>query len=200
MKKPVTLSLVTLCFLLLPCLIATAQKTPFYDKGYAGDVELGVLIKGYPYASLSTTHGFCFGSGWFVGLGGAFESGLYPRTIEKKPDAPPAEDGLGEVVYTVTRYPYEGDMMVKVYLDFRKTFHIRSALLFGDVKFGSPFNLARPYGFGNFVRPSVGMVFGRHWAVSAGADWSSYPYPDKGTDVVSPKQITLPYAGVSYRF
>ena len=197
MRKPVTLSLITLCFLLLPCLIASAQKAPFYDRGYAGDVELGFLVKGYPYASLSTTHGFCFGSGWFVGLGGAFESGLYPRMIENEASVPEGWNGDG---FLETRYPYEGDMMVKVYLDLRKTFHVRNTLLFADVKLGSPFNLAEPYGFGGFVRPSVGVVFGRHWAVSAGADWSSYPYPDKGTDVVSPKQITLPYAGVSYRF
>ncbi|MBR4134242.1 MAG: hypothetical protein IKU04_06950, partial [Bacteroidales bacterium] len=114
--------------LFLSGLTASAQKAPFYDKGYAGDVELGFLVKGYPYASLSTTHGFCFGGGWFVGLGGAFESGLYPRTFEKKPDAPPAEDGIVEG-YRETRYPYEGDMMVKVYLDLRKTFHVRNTLL-----------------------------------------------------------------------
>ena len=198
MRKTIIQSLV-IAGLFLSSVTATAQNSPFYDRGYAGDVELGFLVKGYPYASLSTTHGFCFGGGWFVGLGGAFESGLYPRTFEKKPDAPPAEDGIVEG-YRVTRYPYEGDMMVKVYLDLRKSFHVRNTLLFADVKLGSPFNLAEPYGFGNFVRPSVGVVFGRYWAISAGADWSSYPYPDKGTDVVRPKQITLPYVGVSYRF
>ena len=90
--------------------------------------------------------------------------------------------------------------MVKVFLDLRKTFQIKNTIVFADVKYGSPFNLAEPFGFGNFVRPTMGLVFGRHWAVSAGADWSSYPYPDAGTDVVRPKQITLPYVGVSYVF
>ncbi|MBR4756814.1 MAG: hypothetical protein IK076_07725 [Bacteroidales bacterium] len=183
--------------LLLSSFNASAQKTPFYDRGYAGDIELGFLVKGYPYASISTTHGYCFGSGWFIGLGGAFESGLYPRTMENEAAVP---DEWHREGFRTTKYPYEGDMMVKVYLDLRKTFYVKNALVFADVKFGSPFNLAEPFGFGDFVRPTIGMVFRRHWAVSAGVDWSSYPYPDAGTDVVRPKQITLPYVGVSYRF
>ena len=183
--------------ILLSGYTVSAQKTPFYDWGYAGDVELGFLVKGYPYASLTTSHGYCFGSGWFIGLGGSFESGLYPRTMEKEATVPDEWHGEG---FRTTKYPYEGDMMVKVYLDLRKTSYVKNALVFADVKVGSPFNLAEPYGFGEFVRPTIGMVFGRHWAVSAGADWSSYPYPDAGTDVVRPKQITLPYVGVSYRF
>ena len=183
--------------LLLSGLTAAAQKTPFHDRGYAGDVELGFLVKGYPYASLATTHGYCFGSGWFIGLGGAFESGLYPRTMEPETEVPDEWHGEG---FRTTKYPYEGDMMVKVYLDLRKTFHVKNTLVFADVKVGSPFNLAEPFGFGAFVRPTVGVVLGRRWAVSAGVDWSSYPYPDAGTDVVRPKRITLPYVGVSYGF
>ncbi len=196
MRKTIIHSLI-IAGILLSGYTVSAQKTPFYDWGYAGDVELGFLVKGYPYASLTTSHGYCFGSGWFIGLGGVFESGLYPRTMEKEATVPDEWHGEG---FRTTKYPYEGDMMVKVYLDLRKTFYVKNALVFADVKVGSPFNLAEPYGFGEFVRPTIGMVFGRHWAVSAGADWSSYPYPDAGTDVVRPKQITLPYVGVSYRF
>ena len=196
MRKTIIHSLI-IAGILLSGYTVSAQKTPFYDWGYAGDVELGFLVKGYPYASLTTSHGYCFGSGWFIGLGGAFESGLYPRTMEKQATVPDEWHGEG---FRTTKYPYEGDMMVKVYLDLRKTSYVKNALVFADVKVGSPFNLAEPYGFGEFIRPTIGMVFGRHWAVSAGADWSSYPYPDAGTDVVRPKQITLPYVGVSYRF
>lgn len=194
--KTVIKSLIIAGFL-LSCLSAAAQKAPFYSKGYAGEIELGFLVKGYPYASLGTTHGFCFGRGWFIGLGGAFESGLYPRTMEPATLVPKEEHHEG---FKETRYPYEGDMMVKVYLDLRKTFQVKNTLVFADVKMGSPFNLASPFGFGDFVRPTVGMVFGRHWAVSVGVDWSSYPYPDKGTDVVRPKDIALPFVSVSYGF
>ena len=91
--------------------LSAQNKRPFYDKGYAGNVELGCLVKSYPYATLSTTHGYSFGKGWFVGLGGAFESGLYARDFEN----PGAE-----------KYPYEGDMMVKLFLDVRKTFLMKS--------------------------------------------------------------------------
>ena len=197
MKSSIIQSLV-IAGLFLSGFSMSAQKTPFYSKGYAGDVELGFLVKGYPYASLSTMHGFCFGKGWFLGIGGAFESSLYPRTMDKTAEPVP-EEWHGEG-FRETKYPYEGDMMVKVYLDIRKTFHVKDTPLFADLKFGFPFNLAEPLGFGLFVRPAVGMTFGRHCAVSAGADWSFCPYPDAGTDVIRPKQITLPYVGVSYMF
>ena len=181
---------ILICILLsLTALSLSAQeKMPFYDKGYAGNVELGGLVKSYPYATLSTTHGYCFGKGWFIGLGAAFETGLY------HPDIPPREG------FSTTKYPYEGDMMVKMFLDLRKTFLLDQVLLFADVKYGSPFNLAEPFGFGDFVRPSIGIVLRSRLGLSTGVDWSSYPYPDAGTDVVHPKQITLPYIGIAYQF
>ena len=91
-------------------------------------------------------------------------------------------------------------MMVKMFLDLRKTFLLDQVLLFADVKYGSPFNLAEPFGFGGFVRPSIGIVLRSRLGLSAGVDWSSYPYPDAGTDVVLPKQITLPHIGIAYQF
>ncbi len=54
--------------------MSAQDKFPFYDRGYAGNVELGCLVKSYPYATLSTTHGYCFGKGWFLGLGGAINN------------------------------------------------------------------------------------------------------------------------------
>ena len=107
--------------------LSAQNKLPFYDRGYAGNVELGCLVKSYPYASLSTTQGYSFGKGWFLGLGGAFESGLYVRYF----DNPGAE-----------KFPYEGDMMVKLFLDVRKTFLLKSMGIFVDFKMGGPCNLA----------------------------------------------------------
>ena len=197
---------ILICILLsLTALSLSAQeKMPFYDKGYAGNVELGGLVKSYPYGTRSTTHGYCFGKGWFIGLGAAFETGLYPRMMEKKPDGPPVyaydPDIPPREGFSTTKYPYEGDMMVKMFLDLRKTFLLDQVLLFADVKYGSPFNLAEPFGFGDFVRPSIGIVLRSRLGLSTGVDWSSYPYPDAGTDVVHPKQITLPYIGIAYQF
>lgn len=34
--------------------LSAQNKLPFYDRGYAGNVELGSLVKSYPYATLST--------------------------------------------------------------------------------------------------------------------------------------------------
>lgn len=73
---------ISLLVLVLSCCSAFAQeKKPFWNKGYAGDVELGFLIKSYPYATLSTTHGYCFlgkvGSSDLVGpLNLAFMPGI----------------------------------------------------------------------------------------------------------------------------
>lgn len=196
--------LISILLSLIALSLSAQGRLPFYDKGYAGNVELGFLVKSYPYATLSSTHGYCFGRGWFIGLGAAFETGLYPRQMEKKPDGPPVNPYLPDSPpregFLVTKYPYEGDMMVKMFLDLRKTFFLDHVILYADVKYGSPFNLAEPFGFGDFVRPSVGIVLRNRLGLSAGVDWSSYPYPDAGTDVVRPKQITLPYIGIAFQF
>lgn len=189
--------LLSILLSLIALSLSAQGKLPFYDRGYAGNVELGCLVKSYPYATLSTTHGYCFGKGWFIGLGGMFESGFYGRNMEKEPSDPQAWHGEG---FGRTKYPYEGDMMVKIYLDLRKTFYLKDISLFADVKYGSPYNLADPFGYGDFVRPTVGIVFKKHLGVSAGLDWSAYPYPDAGTDVVRPKEITLPFIGLAYQF
>ena len=186
MKKTI---LSALC-ILLSLSVSAQGKSPFYDKGYAGNVELGCLVKSYPYATLSTTHGYCFGRGWFVGLGGAFESGVYGRNMEN-PDA--------------EKLPYEGDMMVKLFLDLRKTFVVKSTGIFVDCKIGSPRDLAESSqgDWGEFVRPSVGIVFGRHFALSAGVDWSRLNYSNgknAGCIPYSPRTITLPYVGFAYQF
>ena len=190
-----TLLSVLLSLVALP--MSAQGKLPFYDRGYAGNVELGFLVKSYPYGTLSTTHGYCFGKGWFIGLGGMFESGFYGRKMETESTTSEAWNGEG---FRRTKYPYEGDMMIKIYLDLRKTFYLKGLGLFVDVKYGSPYNLAHPFGYGDFVRPTVGIAFRKHLGISAGLDWSSYPYPDAGTDVVGPKQITLPFIGFAYQF
>lgn len=114
--------------LLLSVLPASAQgKVSYYDSGYTGDVELGCQIKSCPYATLSTAHGYCFGKGWFVGVGGMFESGLRPRTME---------------IVSPNDFN-EGDMMVKLFMDLRKTIGLGSVNIYVDVKAGSPRDLAR---------------------------------------------------------
>ena len=74
----------------------------------------------------------------------------------------PIPEGIPLEGFRQTKFPYEGDMMIKIYFDLRKTFDLENVRLFADIKYGSPFNLANPYGFGDFVRPSLGIVFQVH--------------------------------------
>ena len=166
-------------------------KLPFYDRGYAGNVELGCLVQSYPYASLSTTHGYSFGKGWVLGLGGAFESGLYERmTVFDSPDPG------GKYLRINHKGIYTGDMMLTLFLDVRKTFIVKSTGIFVDFKLGRPFNLAEQEEGGISLRPSLGVVFGRHFALSAGLDWSRMYY----LEPYLPTEITLPYIGFAYQF
>ncbi len=172
--------------------LSAQNKLPFYDKGYAGNVELGCLVKSYPYATLSTTHGYSFGKGWFVGLGGAFESGLYARDFENTDEE---------------KLPYAEDKKVKIFMDVRKTFLMKSMGDFVDLKLGRPCNLAEKihnkYEWGIFLRPAVGVVIGRHFALSAGLDWSRLNYyegKNSGCIPYWPKEITLPYISFAYQF
>jgi len=186
-------------FLSLIALSLSAQgKLPFYDRGYAGNVEQGCLVKSYPYGTLSTTHGYCFGKGWFIGLGGMFESGLFPIRFERLRD----ED-----------FPYDGDVMAKLFLDLRKTFALPSTQIFVDVKYGSFHNMAGTYrsasirdhikaGWYDFARPSIGIVLKRRFALSAGLDWTRGQYYEAAGKCEPYKfeETLLPHIGFSYQF
>lgn len=177
-------------FLILTAVSLSAQgKLPFFDRGYAGSLELGCLVKPYPYGTLSTTHGYCFGKGWFIGLGGMFESGFYGRNMKE--------------VDTKEDFPYEGDMMLKLFLDLRKTFALSSVNLFTDVKLGTVRDLALDITWWDaFVRPSAGIVFGRHLAISAGVDWTRGQYRVHADDCEPYrfKESALPYIGIAFQF
>jgi len=195
--------IIVLLFFLLGCLLVPAQgRSPFFDRGYAGEVELGVLAKDYSYAEINTTQGYNFGQGWFIGLGASFETGFKARDYELGIVSLP--DGVKS--YT-TVFPYEGDRMMRLYLDVRKTFDLGSTDAYVDVKLGSPYNLeGRSHlrrDWGESVRVSSGAVFFGHLAVSAGIDWSRISYvssPLSDALVTRQRQQTLPYIGVSYQF
>ena len=157
------------------------------------------MINSSYYATLSTTHGYCFGKGWFVGFGGMIESPILPIKVDK--DA--RED-----------YPYQGDRMLKLYIDLRKTFALPTIDLFVDVKYGSPNNLApctgdsssvranMKRGWYHFARPSIGIVIKRHYAFSAGLDWTQGRYfVDTGDCMPYEfKETLFPHIGFAYQF
>ena len=86
--------------------------------------------------------------------------------------------------------------MLTLFLDVRKTFIVKSTGIFVDFKLGRPFNLAEQEEGGISLRPSLGVVFGRHFALSAGLDWSRMYY----LEPYLPTEITLPYIGFAYQF
>ena len=87
--------------------------------------------------------------------------------------------------------------MLKLFLDIRKTFIVNSTGIFLDFKLGRPFNLAERTAQGGIsLKPSLGVVFGRHFALSAGLDWSRMHY----IEPYLPTEITLPYIGFAYQF
>lgn len=194
---------IVLLFFLFGCLLVSAQdRRPFIEKGYAGEVEVGVLAKNYSYAEIATTQGYSFGQGWFIGLGASFETGF--KTRDNEPGIVSLPDGGKS--YTIV-FPYEGDRMMRLYLDVRKTFDLGGTDAYVDVKLGSPYNLeGRTHlrrDWGESVRVSAGVVFIGHLAVSAGIDWSRVSYvssPLSDALVTRQRQQTLPYIGVSYRF
>ena len=111
-----------------------------------------------------------------------FESGLYPRTME---------------VESRNDF-YEGDMMVKLFLDLRKTVEFPSVNIYVDIKAGSPRDLARSESrWGAFLRPTLGVVFPRHIALSAGLDWTTGFFIGHSC---TPGISILPYIGISYEF
>ncbi len=98
-------------------------------------------------------------------------------------------------------------MMVKLFLDVRKTFLLKSMGIFVDFKMGGPCNLAEKinnkYEWGTFLRPAVGVVFSRRFAFSAGLDWSRLNYyegKNSGCMPYWPKEITLPFISFAYQF
>jgi hypothetical protein len=89
-------------------------------------------------------------------------------------------------------------MMMKLFLDLRKTIGLSPVNIYVDVKAGSPRDLARPKSsWGGFFRPTLGVVFPRHLALSAGMDWTSGFFIGGSC---TPGMSILPYIGLSYQF
>lgn len=146
-----------------------AQESRLYRKGYSSNVELGIIAKEYPYGSLSTTHGYNFGNGWFVGGGAAFQSGLYPRIFNYPVPAEPAI-GNDEIINMEhhSKEQFEGGFLLRGYLDARYAFRNSRFTPFVEVRTGATYDLALE-AFGAFITPSAGISYGR-MSFSAGLD------------------------------
>ena len=179
----------------LTCMLAAAQgKHPFVDKGYAGNVELGVLAHATPYGAVSTMHGYSFAYGWFMGVGAMFETPLKTPAEKAAPELPE-----GATAWLQSTYPYEGLNVVKLFFVMRKTFSLSRTDLYIEVKGGGGREIGGEGYPTHFIRPSVGWVLGRRFSLSAGVDLYGGPYCD-GTDAYVERSIALPYFGLGLNF
>ena len=172
-----------------------AQESRFHLRGYSGNAELGIIAKEYPYGSISTTHGFNFGNGWFIGGGAAFQSGLYPRIYSYPVPAEPAE-GYAIVSGRPDKEQFEGGFLLRGYFDARYAFRNSRFTPFADLKAGVTYDLALEAP-GGFILPSVGMAYGR-FSLSAGLDM--HLGQTQGGCIIRPDMKFMPYFGLAVHF
>lgn len=190
MKRIMTIATV-LILALTSASEASAQDSRFYRKGYSGNAGLGVMAKEYPYGTLSTTHGYNFGNGWFIGGGVSFQSGLYPRMY----DPAITEDGSG-IIHTGSNEQYEGGFLLGAHFDARYAFLNRKFTPFVDMKAGVTYDLALEAP-GGFVQPSVGVAYGR-FSLSAGLN--VHLGQTQSGCRISPDVKLMPHIGVAVHF
>lgn len=174
-----------------------AQESRLYRKGYGSNVELGIIAKEYPYGSLSTTHGYNFGNGWFIGGGAAFQSGLYPRIYSYPVPAEPAA-GNDEIINIErpNREQFEGGFLLRGYLDARYAFRNNRFTPFLEVRTGATYDLALE-AFGAFIMPSAGISYGR-MSFSAGLDM--HLGQESSGCLIRPDFKFMPYFGIAVNF
>ena len=174
-----------------------AQESRFHLRGYSGNAELGIIAKGYPYGNLSTTHGYNFGNGWFIGGGAAFQSGLYPR-IYSYPIPAEIAAGNDEIINIErpNREQFEGGFLLRGYFDARYAFRNNRFTPFLEVRTGATYDLALE-AFGAFIMPSAGISYGR-MSFSAGLDM--HLGQESSGCLIRPDFKFMPYFGIAVNF
>lgn len=174
-----------------------AQESRFHLRGYSSNAELGIIAKEYPYGSISTTHGFNFGNGWFIGGGAAFQSGLYPRIYSYPIPAEPAA-GNDEIINIErpNREQFEGGFLLRGYFDARYAFRNNRFTPFLEVRTGATYDLALE-AFGAFIMPSAGISYGR-MSFSAGLDM--HLGQESSGCLIRPDFKFMPYFGIAVNF
>lgn len=179
---------------------AKAQESPLFRKGYSGNAELGVLAKEYPYGTLSTTHGYSFGNGWFIGAGASFQSGLYPRMYGAPEKRDPALNPDGSAVTdspSSSSEQYEGGFLLGAHFDARYAFRNKRFTPFLEVKTGVTYDLHLE-ALGSFIEPSVGVAYGR-FALSAGLN-THFGQKRKTECIIMPDVKFMPHITVAVHF
>ena len=156
MKKSIILAVMLLAFMFnVTPISAQTHKSPMYEKGYRADVQIGPVIDSdYTLYTLSTSHGYSFGNGLYIGGG----IGLHITTVDM--------DGHK------TRY------QVPVFAEIKYSFLNRLVSPFVDLKAGGFYDYTLG-GAGYMIRPSIGVDIWR-FSVSAGWDHNRFKWQNGG--------------------
>ena len=194
MKRFLTITTIVL-FVLVGAGSIKAQNSRFHKKGYSGNAELGILAKEYPYGTISTTHGYNFGNGWFIGGGASFQSGLYPRVfdVEREPVINP--DGSFVESHS-PKEQYEGGFLLGAHFAARYAFMNRKFTPYLDIKTGVTYDLAIE-SLGSFIQPSAGVLYGR-FSLSAGLN-THFGQKQSGC-LIRPDVKFMPHIGLAVHF
>ena len=140
-------------FLLCSTAVSAQSKNPYYERGYKADLQIGMSpARNYVVANstLTTSHGYCFGNGLFVGGG----TGVYidRRSIDMK----------------------KASVLLPVYGEVAYSFMNRMASPLIGVR-GGALSDYTVRGSGFFVRPYIGANVWR-MTVSVGVEYMSMGY------------------------
>lgn len=127
---------------------AQSRRSVMYDRGYRADVQIGPVWYDAVISTVSTSHGYSFGNGLYVGGG----IGLYINPVDK--------GGYS------TRY------QIPVFAEIKYSFLDRTVSPFLDLKAGGFYDYTLG-GTGYVIRPSIGVDIWR-FSISAGWDHNRY--------------------------
>ena len=134
MKKNFTISLIALMMSVIFCNANAQSKNASYERGYAPNIEVGatVVTDLGTMPSFSTTHGYNFGNGLFVG------------------------GGTGMAFSKWDRNGIKNRITVPVYADIKYSFMNKLASPFVELKAGGVFDCSA-VGIGYMLRPTIGV-------------------------------------------
>lgn len=188
MKLHYVISMLLACILASSISISAQPKNPYYEKGYKADLQLGMTpAKNYVIANwaLTSSHGYCFGNGLFVGGGTGFY--LNERGLDGK----------------------KCRLLLPVYGEVTYSFMNRLASPLIGVR-GGALSDYTVRGSGFFVRPYIGANIWRI-SVTLGVELLSMGYRDisytkvgDGFDINGPTGFQIGdfgvHIGISYNF
>ena len=188
MKKNLTISLIALLMSVVFCNANAQSKNPTYSKGYSPAIEIGYThlswTSGLP--STSTTHGYNFGNGLFLGGGTGISFNKWKM------------NGV------------DNRILIPVYADIKYSFMNKLASPFVELKAGGLLDCSA-IGLGYMIRPSVGVDIWK-FSLHVGVDIQkcAYAIPRySGNDINDLKFDGLsqgifgnagPYFGVTFKF